>query len=234
MTQPGPHVFGNFRRGLWVASTSNKTPQELTDKLTHFLPRLRGAIPNLTDIFLPPEATTSHRAQVLGAGFFHSMYDVAHGLSAVAFADSALKRHSAQKAGALELNFEGSGIGGDWNLASYIATSIGRVRQSKPNLPVRCNVVPYKGAYLPIELLNEDGNLFLCVQNYGGNMDALYAGDDVRDEVVAYGVLPHKVTVMHAIACAQKVGGPRAVTLPQVRNRGAFYIDDLLLDAGLI
>lgn len=229
MTQPGPHVFGNFRRGLWVASSAN-----LTDKLVHFLPRLRGAIPNLTDIFLPPEATTSHRAQVLAAGFFHSMYDVAHGRGPVAFADAALKRHGTQKAGALELNFEGSGIGGDWQLAEYMAKTIARVRQSKPNLPVRCNVVPYKGAYLPIELLNEDGNLFLCVQNYGGNMDALYAGEDVRDEVIAYGVLPHKVSVMHAVMCAQRVGGQRYVTLPQVRNRGAFYIDDLLLDAGLI
>lgn len=225
----GAHVFKDYRRGLWVASNSN-----LADKLTHFLPRLRAAIPNLTDIFLPPEATKSHRQQVLGAGFFQHMYDVAHGRTPVQFADEALNRHRNQNAGALELDFEGSGIGGDWNLASYIEATVARVRKSKPNLPLRVNVVPYKGAFLPVQLINEDPQLFLCVQSYGGNMDVLYAPDDVVWEVVAYGVRPEKVTPMHAVMCSQRVGAPRQVTLPQVRNRGAFYIDDLLLDAGLL
>ena len=225
----GPHVFKDYRRGLWVASNSN-----LTDKLIHFLPRLRAAIPNLTDIFLPPEATKSHRQQVLGAGFFQHMYDVAHGDGPVEFADRALARHKAQGAGALELDFEGSGIGGDENLASYIATTVARVRKSKPNLPLRINVTPYKGQFLPVGNINDDSQLFLCVQSYLGNMDGLVAPDDAIWNAVAWGVRPEKVTAMHAIMCSQRPGLPRQATLPQVRNRGAFYIDDLLLDAGLI
>ena len=225
----GPHVFKDYRRGLWVASNDN-----LTDKLVHFLPRLRAAIPNLTDIFLPPEATKSHRQQVLQAGFYQHMYDVAHGDGPEAFADRALNRHKNQGAGALELDFEGSGIGGDVNLPQYIARTVARVRKTKPNLPLRVNVVPYKGQFLPVGLINDDAQLFLAVQSYLGNMDALLAPDDVIWNVVAWGVRPEKVTAMHAIMCSQRVGGPREVTLPQVRNRGVFYIDDLLLDAGLL
>ena len=225
----GPHVFGDYRRGLWVASNAN-----LTDKLTHFLPRLRAAIPNLTDIFLPPEATINHRKQVLAAGFFQHMYDVAHGRTPIQFADQALNRHANQKAGALELDFEGSGIGGDRNLASYIRQTMARVRSKKRNLPVRVNVVPYKGQFLPLNVINDDPNTFLCVQAYLGNMDAPVAADDARWDAVAWGVKPEKVTIMHPVMCSQRPGLPRQVTLPQVRNRGAFYIDDLLLDAGLL
>jgi hypothetical protein len=227
----GPHVFKDNRRSLWVQG--GQTTANMRSKLEHFLPRLRGAIPNLTDIFLPPECTNAHRQQVIALGFFQHVYDVAHGRTPIQFADDALARHTAQKAGALELNFEGSAIT-DVGMASYITATIKRVRAKKPNLAVRINVVPYKGQFLPVALINEDPNLFLCVQAYFGNMEGLAAPDDVIWNAVAYGVRPEKVTAMHAVMCAQRPGGKRQVTLPQVRNRGAFYIDDLLLDAGLL
>lgn len=224
----GPHVFGEDRRGLWVASNVN-----LTDKLKHFLPRLKNAIPDLTDLFLPPEATEEHKLQVRAYGFYSHMYDVARGRTPVVFADQALYKHWQQKAGALELNFEGSAIT-DAGMSEYITATIKRVRSKKPNLPVRVNVVPWKGQFLPVKLINDDPQLFVCAQTYGGNMDELYAADEVKDNLTNYGVFPRKANVMHPIMCVTAPGKPRQITLPNVRSKGAFYIDDLLLDAGLL
>jgi len=224
----GPSVFGPNRRGLWVASSAN-----LGDKLAHFLPRLIFAIPNLTDLFLPPEATEVHKLQVRAAGFYAHMYDVARGRTPIQFADAALLRHAAQKSGGLELNFEGSAIT-DEGLANYITATIKRLRSKKPNLPVRINVVPFKGQFLPVNFINADAQLFVCAQTYGGNMDILYAADEVKDNLTNYGVFSSKANVMHPVMCSHKPGEPRQITLPLVRNTGAFYIDDLLLDAGLL
>ena len=222
----GPHVYGDNRRGLWVQESTN-----LTDKLAHYLPRLRGAIPNLTDVFLPPTAAWSHRDQVRAAGFFSHTWAANHGRSAVALADYALAAHKAQKAGALELNIEGIL---DSNLASYVVTAVIRVRASKPLLPLRINVVPFKGAYLPIPYIADDPNLYVIAQCYGGNMEALYAADEVLADLTDYGLPAEKCSVMHAVMCEGPQGGARQVVLPQIRNRGSFYIDDLLLDAGLL
>lgn len=233
----GAHVYKDNRRGLWVAPVyfngvfdSGRT----RDKLVHVLPRVRAVIPNLTDIVLPPECTTTHREIVLANGFFHQMYDVAQSRTAIRFADDALSRFGSQKAGALELNFEGGGIGGDGNLAQYVTTAVGRVRAKKPNLPIRCNFVGYKGQFIPRDLINEDPQLFVAVQCYGGNMDEQYAPTDVVDEIVAWGTAREKVTPMFPIMCSPSLGKPREVTLMQTRNKGAYYIDDLLIDSGLL
>lgn len=223
----GPHVFGGNRRGLWIAYN-----ESLTDKLKHYLPRLRNAIPNLTDLFLPPQAGPSHKDQCRQADFFVHTYDVAHGRDPVAFAKEALSRRQAQGTGALELNFEGSAIS-DSGMADYITKTIAQVRKTNPNLPVRINVVPFKGEFLPVDLINNDRNLFVCVQGYGGNMDLLYAADEVKRNLADWGILEAKANVMHAIMCSRG-SGPRHLTLPTVRDKGAFYIDDLLLDAGLL
>lgn len=236
----GPHVFGDNRRGLWVANNAN-----LTDKLKHFLPRLRNAIPNLTDVFLPPEAGVSHADQVRQAGFFKHTYDVARDRDPVTFARAALARRKAQGTGALELDFEGKGIGNlsggvpgdvDANLAEYIRLTRAQIRKTNPNLPLRINVVPYKGQFLkPLtKIVADDPELFIIVQAYGGNMDELFPADEVKQDITVRGFHASKVSVQHAVMC--RVGGSanRQVTLPQVRNKGAFYIDDLLLDAGLL
>lgn len=224
----GPSVFGSNRRGLWVASNAN-----LTDKLKHFAPRLRNAIPNLSDVFLPPEANTVHKDILRQNNFFVHMYDVARDRTPQEFADAALARHKAQDAGALELNFEGGAITDD-GMAAYITATIKRVRIKKPNLPVRINVVPFKGKFLPVNYINADAQLFVCAQAYGGNMEILYAADEVKADLTNYGIFSDKVNVMHAVMCAYRPGANREVTLPNVRDKGAFYIDDLLLDAGLL
>jgi hypothetical protein len=224
----GPYVFGDGRRHLWVAENAN-----LTDKLKHFLPRLRGAIPNLTDIELPPSATRTHSDMVRAAGFFANSYEVAHGRTPLAFADSALANHGRIKVGGLELNFEGSAVE-QMGLKTYITQTIARVRSKKPLLPVSINVVPWKAGMVPVALINDDQKLTLTIQAYEGNMDGLVAADDLMREALKWGIRPEKITIMHAVQCAQFIGGPRQITLPKVRDRGAFYIDDLLLDAGLL
>lgn len=230
----GPSVFGNDRRELWVAENAN-----LTDKLKHFLPRLRNAIPSLTDVFLPESAGSTNRQQVINTsrtfgaydGFFCHTWAAPHGRTATAMVDAALSaRDRMGGGGALELNIEGIP---DDKLRDYITAAVKRVRFRKPNLPLRINVVPFKGRYLPDALIRSDNNLFVVAQTYGGNMEILYAADEVRDDLIAYIGDPSKCSVMHAVMCSRN-GGPRQVVLPHVRNKGAFYIDDLLLDAGLL
>lgn len=228
----GPHVYGDNRRGLWIANNAN-----LTDKLKHFLPRLRNAIPNLTDLFLPPEAASSHRLQCRQFDFFVHTYDVAHDRDPVTFAKAALARRKAQGTGALELDFEGSAID-DQNLASYVYATVKQVRKTNPNLPLRINVVPYKGKFLAEpglkSLVGSDKQLFIIVQAYGGNMEELFAADEVKQDVTVRGFHASKVSVQHAIMCETASSRLRQVVLPQVRNKGSFYIDDLLLDAGML
>ena len=228
----GPHVYGPNRRGIWVAPNAN-----LTDKLKHYLPRLRNAIPNLTDLFFPPSATIAHKDQARQADFFTHMYDVAHGRTPVGFADAAVKRHQDVGFGALELNFEGSAVE-QMGLNPYIRQTIARVRSKKPNLPVRINVVPFKGQFLPADLIRADPQLFVVSQTYGGNMEILYAADEVLEDLQVYTQAPEKCSVQHAVMCetGSEVNGDRVrdVVLPVVRDRASFYIDDLLLDAGLL
>lgn len=219
----GPHVFGDGRVGLWVQSNSN-----LKDKLIHFLPRLRGAVPNLTDIFLPTEATIDHRRQVLGAEFFCHKYTVNHSLAPIALADKAIAAHHG---GAMELNIEGLS---ENILEQYVRDAVKRVRAKKPNLPLRINVVPFKAQWLPKDLFHSDSQLFVIAQSYGGNMEILYAADEVKRDLTAWGIPEEKVSVQHAIMCTTNPNAPRQVTLPVIRGRGSLYIDDLLQDAGLL
>ena len=223
----GPFVFGDKRLGLWIAYSD-----ALTDKLKHYLPRFRGAVPNLTDLFLPPQAGISHKDQCRQAGFFTHTYDVAYGRGPVVFAKEALARRKVQGTGALELNFEGSAIT-DAGMKQYITATIGQIRKTNPHLPVRINVVPFKGEFLPRDLINKDPELYVIAQAYGGNMETLYAADEVKRDLTAWGIFEPKVSVQHAIMCSGP-GYARQITLPVVRGRGSLYIDDLLLDAGLL
>lgn len=225
---PGPHVFGNGRQGLWVAENSN-----LTDKLKHFLPRLRGPLPGLTDIFLPPSAVLSHKQQCVAAGFFVSTYIVAHSDPPAVLADKALAHRAKLKSGAIEFNLEGAAVQ-DPVLKAYATALVKRVRAKAPNLPIRLNVVPFKGYVLPVALINDDPQLFVIAQAYGGNMDILFAADEIEGDLLDWGIARHKVSVQHAVMCRVAGSANRQITVPSVRNRGSFYIDDLLLDAGLL
>lgn len=224
----GPHVFGRGRRGLWIAENAN-----LTDKLKHYLPRLRNAIPNLTDLFLPPNIGIGHKDQCRQADFFTHLYVVAHDMTAVQLAEYALKRRRDLGTGAIEFNLEGGALVQDANLKTYASNLVARVRKTNPRLPIRLNYVPFKGQFMPIDLINGDPELYVIAQGYGGNMDQLFAADEVLMDMVNWGVHPAKASVMHAIMCSRGPG-PRYLTLPGVRDKGSFYIDDLLLDAGLL
>jgi hypothetical protein len=231
----GPHVFGDNRLGLWSAPTYKAgvySASAYKDKLTHFLPRLRMAVPNLTDIFLPPEAGIAHKDQCRQANFFVHTYAVAHGMDPVWFAKSSLARRKVQGTGALELNFEGSAVE-QMGLFDYVTQTIAEVRRTNPNLPVRINVVPFKGQFLPRDLIVTDPNLFVIAQTYGGNMEILYAADEVKRDLTAWGIPEEKVSVQHAVMCSGPYY-PRQITLPVIRGRASLYIDDLLLDAGLL
>lgn len=226
----GPRVFGSNRRGIWVASNAN-----LTDKLKHVMPRLRGAINNITDVFLPPEATLDHKRIVRANDFFSHIYAVAHDKTPVDLAKFALARRKINGAGAIDFDIEGSAITDD-GMAAYIKALVAQVRKTNPKLPIRINVVPYKGQFLkPLApLFADDDNLHLIAQAYGGNMDTLFPADEVKQNLLAYGMPEEKVSIMHAIMCAPRPGMKREIVLPAVRDKGDFYIDDLLLDAGLL
>lgn len=216
------------RRDIWIAWNEN-----LTDKLKHYLPRFRNAIPNLTDVFLPEQATVDHRDMCREANFFAHTYGVAHSRTPEQFAKEVLARRAAQKTGAIDLNFEGGAIS-DTGLADYITKTIGQVRKTNPKLRVRINVVPWKGQFLPHGLINGDPNLVVGAQNYGGNMEELFGAEEIRENLVAWGITPAKAMVIHAVQCSYRPGLPRQTVIPNIRGAAGFYIDDLLLDAGLL
>ena len=219
---PGPHVFGDGRIGVWIINNEN-----LTDKLKHVLPRLRG-VAEITDVFLPREATLAHKQQVSAAGLYSALYETPpHGMSATDYSARAIKDVDRLKAGALELNIEGLA---DEALDPYIRTVVRNIRKVKPYLRLRINVVPWKGQFLPADLFVADSQLYLIAQCFLGNMDARVAENELVRDLTDYGIDEEKVSVMY---CAM-VGVPRVRALPQIRYRGSIFSDDLLLDAGLI
>ena len=222
----GPHVFGDNRLGCWFIHHS----VGFTGKLRHRLPGVRAL--GVTDVFLPRQATLSDKALVQQAGLFSALYETPPaGKSAVEYATQALADVDNLKMGALELNIEGVP---DDDLGSYILTTVQRIRAKKPNLRLRINVVPYKGAYLPADLFASDPQLFLVVQNFTGNMDGRVAENELERNVVDRGVPTSKVSIMYGAFISPGDGKPRVPTLPEIRYRGSIFSDDLLTDAGYI
>jgi hypothetical protein len=95
------------------------------------------------------------------------------------------------------------------------------------------NVVPFKGQFLPRFLIENDPHLHVIAQGYGGNMEIQFAADEVRQDLHDWGIPSDKTSVMHAVLCDVK-GTYRSLVLPEIRSKGGVYIDDLLLDAGLL
>lgn len=217
----GPHVFGDGRRGCWFMPTVN-----FSDKLRHRAPQVRGL--GVTDGFLPPEATTTDKAILREHDLFPALWEPPpHGASATEYAVAALADVRRLGLGALELNIEGVQ---DGRLGSYVRDVVGFIRKSKPALRLRINIVPFKGVFLPDELFSSDGQLYVIVQNYLGNMDARVAEDEIVRDLVDNGIPWHKVSVMYGA----HIGRPRVPSLPQMRYRGSIYSDDLLADAAYI
>jgi hypothetical protein len=230
---PGPYVFGPGRVGLWVIPNAN-----LTDKLKHVLPRARGPIPNLTDIYLPPEAQKSHADQCRQAGFFVNTYDVAH-TTDPALCAKRMKAHRALlKSGALEIDLEGAAVQPDKpRLADWTRAFHKEIRRTNPNLPVRLNVTPFKGYALPVSLINNDPHLHVIVQAYFGNQDGRLSEADVLEDLLDWGVLRQKIQIMYAVL-AENPQQQRVYAMPNPEykaiTKGSIYQDDLLIDAGLL
>ena len=226
----GSHVFRANRLGLWVIPNAN-----LKDKLNHILPRVRVPLPNLTDIYLPPEATKEHRDICRANGFFVNTYDVVHERAPGALADEMLAKRNFLRTGAIEIDLEGAAVQPDIpSLSNWARAFMARVRQSNPNLPVRFNVPPFKGYALPIDLIVADPQLFVIAQAYYGNMDGRLSEADVLLDLLNWGVPQDKVKIHYAVMA----NSPRTLVLPGASYKplteGSVYDDDLLMDAGLI
>lgn len=231
----GAHVFKENRVGLWVIPNSN-----LTDKLTHVLPRARGAkaIPNLTDIFLPPEATMTNKEQCRNAGYFVSTYDVAHSSSPEALADAMLLKRMQLGTGAIEVDLEGAAVQPDKPaMANFATRFVNRVRRTNRNLPVRLNVPPFKGYALPVAFINNDPQLFVIAQAYFGNQDGRCSEADVLEDLLDWGIAKDKVKIMYGVL-AENPQGQRVYALPNPEYKpiteGSVFSDDLLIDAGVL
>lgn len=221
----GPHVFGDGRIGIWVIQNAG-----LTSKLRHRLPQFKQF--GVTDVFLPRQATFIDKGLVREAGYFAALYETPPaGLNAIDYADQALADLARLKLEALELNIEGIA---DATLAAFITDTVARIRAKRKNLRLRINVVPRKGAYLPVTLFANDPQLYLLIQEFLGNMTARVAVDELVRDVVERGIPATKVSVMYGAHCASRDGFPRVPSLPEIRWRGSIYQDDLLSDAGYI
>src|SRR6188768_363295 len=187
----GAHVFKKNRVGLWIIPNAN-----LTDKLKHVLPRLKQpkVLPNLTDIFLPPEAQISHKDQCRVAGFYVHTYDVVHEVGPVEMAQRMLAKRRVLGTGAIEIDLEGAAVQPDKpNLATWATAFVQEVRRTNKALAVRLNVPPFKGYALPVDLINADPQLFVIAQCYFGNQDGRLSESDVLEDLLDWGIARDKV-----------------------------------------
>lgn len=224
----GPHVFGPNRVGLWAIENAN-----LPDKLRHVLPRARAVIPNLTDIFLPLNASLAAKDVVRQNNMWSHLYCVANATPADVLAKEALAARRRLGTGAIEVDLEGGAVGPDLpGIANYATKFVATIRKTNPRLALRLNVPPYKGYALPIALIENDQNLFVIAQAYYGNMDGRLSEADVLCDLLDYGVRRAKAKIHYAVMA----GEPRAFCLPGATYKpiteGSVYDDDLLIDSG--
>lgn len=229
----GSHVFKANRVGLWVIPNAN-----LTDKLKHVLPRAKRAIPNLTDIFLPPEAAVSHKDQVRVAGFFAHLYDVAHADAADFMAKKMLADRRRLGTGAIEIDLEGAAVQPDKPaLAAWQTKFVNTVRLTNKNLPVRLNVPPFKGYALNVQQIIDDPQLFVIAQAYFGNQDGRLAEDAVLLDLLDWGVPREKAKIMYGVM-NDNPQNVRVYSLPNPGYKpiteGSVFSDDLLIDSGAL
>jgi hypothetical protein len=210
------------------------SPESFTDKLRDRLPRFTTFKPGrITDLFLPREAQPSDMQLVRSAGYFAHLWTTPHGKSAKSYAAQSLLDVDRLKPGAVELNVEVD------DLEPYLRECHRVIRAKKPNLRLRFNVQPYKGAQLPADLLLTDPHLYVIAQAYGGNMDWRASESDVLLDLIGDGGLDpfprYKCSVMYGAHVSPGEGKPRVPALPGwIRRRGSIYSDDLLVDAGYV
>lgn len=212
------------RLGLWVVDAGRGVQRR------HAIRACLGGL--VRDVFMPRSASADDLASMRSAGLYAHLWVAVDGRSAVALADDTLADLARMKPGALELNIE---LGDDVELGPYIATVIERIRRRRKSLRIRINLAPWKGFVVLFVPIASDPALYVCAQNYTGNMDGLLSPLDVAANLIDYGAPASKVTVCYAARC-QVLGSELLRTLPDLSRtqRGVVFQDDLMADAGLL
>jgi len=218
------HVFED-RVGLWIVD-----PTRGVGRL-QAIRAFGGGI--IRDLFLPRTATRAHFGAVRKAGLNAHLYEAVAGLSAEAYVARVLDDVATLQPGAVDLDIE---LGEDAPMPAFVEAVVRGVRAVRPNLRLRLNFAPWKGFAVPAELLATDPNLYVCAQNYLGNMDELLSPVDVLADLLAHRAPPYKATVCYAAACTVLGSSGRLRTLPDLSraHRGTIYQDDLMADTGLL
>jgi hypothetical protein len=224
----GPTVFGPNRVGLWSISNAN-----LPDKLKHVLPRARALIPNLTDIFLPLDATMAAKDVVRQNNLYSHLYCVVGSTPPATLAAQALAARRRLGTGAIEVDLEGAQVQPDKPaMRMYAMAFVSEIRRTNPNLPIRLNVPPFKGYAIPVDLVVSDPQVFVIAQAYYGNMDGRLSEADVLCDLLDWGVPRAKAKIHYAVMA----NSPRTFVLPGAGYKpiteGSVYDDDLLIDSG--
>jgi len=172
------------------------------------------------------------------------------GLTAAQYAARTLADVERAKPGAVELNIE---LANDPALEPYMRAVVTAIRGKLPSRRLRLNVAPYKGAFLPIDLVTGDPNLYAAEQTYYGDMSRVSEGEALLDLLEA-GVPLRKASLCYGAAAlvppwALTGGAPgepvRVVGLGTLwtwstgalvrgLRRGIIFSDDLLTDVRLL
>lgn len=222
---PGPHVFGDRRLGCWIVNVQNLTTARMDG--------LRAL--GVTDLFVQGGQGTVEVKQAVLRKFTgcHAWWAV-DGLPVAEYVARALADIARWNPGAGDLNIEVP----DQVLGPYMRQSVIGIRMVRRNYRLRLNIAPRKFGYVPVDLLQEDINLYVAIQNYGGNMDAMFSEADQERGLREAGVPDEKISTCYAGGCTVGgiTGGQRVNTFPtafQVQ-RGVIFTDDLLAQVGLI
>lgn len=212
------------RLGLWIVDPARGRAR---------IPQIRTALGGLVrDTFWPRTSEASDLQAARDGGLYAHLWVAVDGRQASELVAETLADLARLKPGALELNIE---LGVDAPLPAYIVEVVHGIRDKRRNLRMRLNLAPWKGFAIPRAELESDPNLYVCEQNYAGNMEELLSSADAYLDLTAWGAPASKVTVCYAAQC-RVLGSPRLRTLPDLSRlkRGLIYQDDLLHDAGLL
>lgn len=224
---PGPHVFGDGRLSCWVNTPANLNTGRMSG--------LRAL--GITDLLLRgSDGTPVLKQKILAAGFTGcGAYWAVDDLPAAEYAARALADIQRWQPGFGDLNIE---LANDPPLEPYMRQAVTGIRIMKQNYRLRLVIAPRKGGFVPVDLLQGDPNLFVAIENYGGNMDIIYSMADQERMLRQAGVPDEKIATCYAGACT--VGGVTGAQrvncfpLGWTPQRGVVFTDDLLAEAGLL
>lgn len=237
----GPHVFGDGRVGLIIARLDGGWRDRLPS-----IRRFAGGL--ITDVFLPRSASATDLWQVRQAAFTGAhIWAAVDGLTATDYAARTLEDISRAGPGGVELNIE---LASDAALEPFMRAVVLAIRAKLPNRRLRLNIAPYKGAFVPVELIQNDPNLYICEQTYYGDLSRVSEGEAFLDLLEA-GVPPRKASLCYGAAALAPIRADSAEpphrfvglgtlwtwgngALVRHLRRGIIFQDDLLADVGLL